>query len=447
MAVNNDHIEETLQSCLDRIWNEQENLDSVLKSYPDLVDVLRPELETAVWLKSLAGQLDPRPGFVHASRCRVIDQIKAEALTAQQPVPRLAWLWGWFEALRQKRLAFQFILAVILIISLFLGSSGVALASQGSIPGDTLYPLKISTENAALSLTPQPQGSARLHVEFTQRRLIEIQSLELIQRYALIPETVNNYNLQVGQAIQALSRLAAQEPILASGLAHSMKVILAVETQEIIDLGRNAPQETLREIARVSDISQNGLLAIESLASSLPVGTSTPTLTITPTPFGPAVLEQIFSATPTPTLEPTGTFTPTPTPTPTPSSIPPFPTDTPVVTVAGGSGGSGGYLPAVTATSFFLPPTPTVAPFMPTLTFTPVPTWTPEPPTPIPATTVSPTKPPPPTSTTQPPPSSTPEPTKDRKPTHTPKPTQTGTPDTAITITPHPTRVDDLPQY
>ncbi|MGI9018876.1 MAG: DUF5667 domain-containing protein [Euzebya sp.] len=66
----------------------------------------------------------------------------------------------------------------ILALVMMMSSSGVALAaSQGSLPGDVLYPVKRGTETAQLIFTRSPQARAQLQLAFARNRLDEIRRI------------------------------------------------------------------------------------------------------------------------------------------------------------------------------------------------------------------------------------------------------------------------------
>ena len=68
----NKEFDEALQFCLDLIRGGRETIDSVVALYPEFADELRAQLEIATWLTSAGTALDPRPGFVSASRSRLV---------------------------------------------------------------------------------------------------------------------------------------------------------------------------------------------------------------------------------------------------------------------------------------------------------------------------------------------------------------------------------------
>ena len=67
-----DELARILQLCLEVIESGQETVDSLLSRYPELWDTLRPPLEAAAWLYNHTYLMNPRPGFVDASRQRLV---------------------------------------------------------------------------------------------------------------------------------------------------------------------------------------------------------------------------------------------------------------------------------------------------------------------------------------------------------------------------------------
>ncbi|MBI5913545.1 hypothetical protein HY839_03870 [Candidatus Azambacteria bacterium] len=68
-------------------------------------------------------------------------------------------------------------LALALIITLVGSGSGVSFAAQNAIPGETLYRVKLATEQVRIAVTPGKKAKAELHLGFASRRLQEIEQL------------------------------------------------------------------------------------------------------------------------------------------------------------------------------------------------------------------------------------------------------------------------------
>src|SRR6202035_540189 len=80
-----------------------------------------------------------------------------------------------------------------------------AAASGSSLPGDALYPIKLSVERAQLTLTFDAAARARLHAQFAAVRLTEAQRLIAAGRVQEGVRQVAQYDTAVGQFTQALA--------------------------------------------------------------------------------------------------------------------------------------------------------------------------------------------------------------------------------------------------
>lgn len=65
---------------------------------------------------------------------------------------------------------------VFSLIIVFLGS-GVAMASQESLPGDALYPVKLLTEDVRFTFAGSNESKAKLHISFAAERISEIKTI------------------------------------------------------------------------------------------------------------------------------------------------------------------------------------------------------------------------------------------------------------------------------
>jgi hypothetical protein len=80
---------------------------------------------------------------------------------------------------RKERLpVLNTLFAVILALTVFFGGTGgTVYAAQGSLPGQTLYPVKTWSEDAILSLTGSSQTRLNYALDFSDRRVTEMASL------------------------------------------------------------------------------------------------------------------------------------------------------------------------------------------------------------------------------------------------------------------------------
>ena len=404
MGRDHEDLEGIFQTCLEAVLTGQETVDSVLVQYPDLDDHLRPQLEAAVWIQRFNESLDPDPGFVSASRRRLVERIRQESAQAapEEKSGRLAsklgeaWTrlrsWNPFGELQSKRAALPLTVGLAAVLLLFIVcSSLIGAASQGALPGDTLYPVKLTLEKAALVVSLSEEQDALLALEFTRNRTDEILQLVNEGRFQNIDESVANYEEQVKQTISSLDAVAGKNNQQAQFLASYLRDYLTGQHQFFSGLLQTVPTTAKPALNKVIVVSDTGANAAQGLMDDLP-GPPDPTATPTAT----KIFRVLPSKTSTPTRRPPPTRTNVPTSTRefTPTSAPtepPEPTYTPRSPTATASPTSTPS-PTPTNTRTAVPPTPT-----PTATETPVPptptptaTETPVPPTPTPTATHTP---------------------------------------------------------
>jgi hypothetical protein len=163
----NKKLVDALETCLQRM-EQGEALDSVLAGYPQLAAQLRPLLVTAVRARSANREPFPQSALARSRSRGLSLAADLRQRGIHQPVLRRFW-----------RPAVT-ILSVIVI--LVVSSNGILVASAHSIPGDTLYPLKLSVESTQLNLVSNLAQKQKLEQTFRERRLEETKSLISIRR-------------------------------------------------------------------------------------------------------------------------------------------------------------------------------------------------------------------------------------------------------------------------
>lgn len=182
---------------------------------------------------------------------------------------------------------------------------GVARASAGSLPGDTLYPAKRAVEAARLALVSD-QDEASLRLGFAARRLDEFAAL--LQRGDPYPRALD----EAADQLEAALDLLASQTRSADRL--TPRLVRLVERQhELIRqaelLAAPADRQRLQQ-ARADLAAIQARLTPSPTSPAAPAGPPTPTHTPTLT----ATARPTATATPSPT--PTGTPIPSRTPVP-----------------------------------------------------------------------------------------------------------------------------------
>jgi hypothetical protein len=270
-------LEIKLIECLDALA-QGESVERILARYPQDAAQLRPLLETAAGLPTL--RMEPSEAARMQSRQKFMAQ--ADLLRRTTPRKSMGFL---------PRFATGFIAAAVVAVAL---STGAVAASGSALPGDPLYGLKRTVENAQLNFSGSTAARESLADQFAQRRRDEVNQL-----------------LSAGRPgeVEFTGPIEAMQP--AAWIVSNVVVQIDANTQ--ID---GTPQ--INRLAEVRGVTGPGGLRATSISieSASDLGpTVTPEAVATPRP----------SATPAPTrtLTPAAsvTLTPTLTPTPTLTSI------------------------------------------------------------------------------------------------------------------------------
>jgi hypothetical protein len=289
--------EAVLQESLD-FMEQGESIEQILARYPEMAKELRPFLNTAVQLTTLA----PQPSLAAKQQSQQAFLAHAASLKTEpiQPSP-------WY---RLRRLLLPLVsLAVVLILF----STAAVFVSTSAIPGDALYPVKRLVEDIRLNQTNNPETAVALVEQYRQERIREVQALLRTGRSAEV-----TFDGEI-EAIQPEEWMVA-----------AINVMLDAETSV-----EGRPQ--VGELARVNGRTEDGVLTastIEVLTSSPdppePEPTALPTQIILPTETATATVRPTNQPTKEPTPEPTPSQTATPTPWPTATITPsPLPTAVP----------------------------------------------------------------------------------------------------------------------
>jgi len=147
-----------LDECLERLLVKGETIEQCLQSYPEQAVELEPLLQTALATKG-ALIIQPRPEF--KARARYQFRSALQEVASRRRRPFFGWVPRWATA-------------VIIVLVLLLAGGGTVAAAGNSMPDNPLYPVKLATEQAQLTLTPSDMGKAELYAKLADRRVVEI---------------------------------------------------------------------------------------------------------------------------------------------------------------------------------------------------------------------------------------------------------------------------------
>lgn len=260
-------IEVMLDLCLDRILKGQATIDMVLKEYPALVSELRPRLEAALWLTAQQTNINPRPEFINASSRRLMSRIQHESRLQKQNRQRSPSFW--LNLITSKKMALQFGLVIIVVLSTVLFGGTVALAAQNAIPGEMLYPLKTSLESVQLAITTSPVKEAQLHIQYAERRLVEMQTLSAMNDYDNIDDAVSNMGDHIAQALNILGNQSIKDPTKTKELAMEMQRSLSRQELTLAYIKTKAPFTNQASLQRAISFSSQAVGITQNVIATI----------------------------------------------------------------------------------------------------------------------------------------------------------------------------------
>lgn len=158
------------------------------------------------------------------------------------------------------------ILAVVVAVSAL--GAGTAYASQSSLPGDALYPLKLATEQAGMMLLLDDTARAERALSFVERRIGEMKVLAEEGRSQDLDLAVQKYGYALNMALSMMERASDMGPAIGNitlRVAETTSRHLSV-LDEIWDL---VPDEAKEAIEYAGNVSETGYVhAMTAMATN-----------------------------------------------------------------------------------------------------------------------------------------------------------------------------------
>lgn len=125
--------------------------------------------------KKLKKDFAPRSEWIALNRTFLLRQIMTDTQVTAQPLQLRDYLQmatGVF-----KHQIFEPAVVMLLVLATFLGSSLTINAAFYSLPGDNLYPMKLTLERTHLALISDGEKRVELQIEFAQNRVAEFDKI------------------------------------------------------------------------------------------------------------------------------------------------------------------------------------------------------------------------------------------------------------------------------
>jgi hypothetical protein len=232
-------IENILDECLERILVNGETVEQCLQSYPEHAVELKPLLET-VMTANVVSSIQPGPEFRNRARYQLQTAFRNMELKKSRHFFSWEWQPRWVTA------------TVTIALVLLLSSGGTVAAAAGSMPDDTLYPVKLATEQARLVFAFSELSKAELYAELADIRVNEIVYLAENNKPEEIEQTANRLNGHLN-SIAALSltekdKTGEDEGELLTAMAPTQGETYTSESEEALE-GTEETATVAEEIA------------------------------------------------------------------------------------------------------------------------------------------------------------------------------------------------------
>ena len=240
-------IDQLLDDCLDQ-FHQGESLESCLSNHPQEADRLRPLLETAAALRTVTVQHSTKKAYLQG-QARMFAAIEqefpqkpvSESAFTRYSVQILTWITG--KETIDMKLATRLTIAFLLVLVVIAGLGTTVASASNALPGDLLYPLKASAQNAQLILTRDVQARQALEQYFQEEYRHDVRTLMQDGRQAPVrfvgtldalnnniwvigglpvtvdPSTRITGDLRLGELVQVEAAVQKNGSILASSLS------------------------------------------------------------------------------------------------------------------------------------------------------------------------------------------------------------------------------------
>ena len=200
----------------------------------------------------------PEPEAWEAAKEAYLSEVRtlaAEAETTEPSVGRRGWMAGlrmWIESRigeDKMQLVYKVVIALMVVLG---GSAGTVRASQESLPGSLLYPVKLQWEQWRLDATRDASQEAVQAMAMAQTRMDEIERLR--EHEKAVPQAVLvRYRDQIGRALAASEELDDEQRERVQAQIAAMIEANLREAQQLSAGDDGGESGTLREMIRVMD--------------------------------------------------------------------------------------------------------------------------------------------------------------------------------------------------
>jgi len=248
-------FEDILAECIDDVKAGKASVEDCLNRYPSTREQLEPLLRIALEIRERP-DAKPSPSFKMKARVRLMYQIHGRQAETRWPWRRYHSQMKPVAYIKRFSMSMAGVILAIVLAVFGLGA-GTAYASQASLPGDTLYPIKLATEQAGMMLMGDDVARAERALSLANKRVREMEALAEKGRPQDLGLAAEKYgyalNMTLAEVEQADGRGLATENITALVAEATAKHLLILD--EVWD---TVPDQAKTAIAHARNMSETG---------------------------------------------------------------------------------------------------------------------------------------------------------------------------------------------
>src|SRR3989338_3705719 len=234
--------------------NKIKFLNKDKESYPDLVWLEKDQESLRQFM--IRNPANVRKG--EEASLKIVERVNFTKLNAQESRK--------FAFLGLKLKPMPIIIPILIIATILTGGGITAVQAQDSLPGQTLYSVKLVTEQVQLVFSSD-EGDVQLHAKFASKRAGELEELisqiqeqgvEAVEiKTALIEDTASKLKQEVELSEKGLAALAEKDKDVTE-LALKVEEATNNHLEVLAGLIAKVPAETQPAIEQAYRVSQNG---------------------------------------------------------------------------------------------------------------------------------------------------------------------------------------------
>jgi hypothetical protein len=252
----NRDLDRLVDECFTRMQTDGWSVEQCLEAYPQYREVLKPLLMIGSAMQVHLAPDPPSIEFARNSKIRIENLMRSQSLAEKRrSSTRVKRRTRWY-------LRPAYVLAsAALVVALLASGFSVVSASAASLPGDTLYGIKLAREEVALAFSLSAQGDQELLVRFAEERLEEVEALIEQNRFDDIPSALLGYESTLTELEGLTDKTEELQPVTLEHLQSRLENHIQV-LQRVID---NAPESAHEGLENALEKSSHSREVLESI--------------------------------------------------------------------------------------------------------------------------------------------------------------------------------------